>query len=157
MGSANTARTNYIESCTIVSNQAGTTSVCVGLALSGDSAKLDRVYNTIIISNRTSAGAVSDIYCTNAVISNRFFNCLVMSNLPAAQGNIAAQPQFENFAARDMRLRLGSPGIDMGSNQTWMADAVDLNGLKRVMGFTRRVDMGCYETLPPSGTILCVH
>lgn len=52
----------------------------------------------------------------------------------------------------DLRLQTGSPCIDSGSPETWIAPAaVDLAGLPRVMGMG--IDMGVYEFLAPTLTV----
>ncbi len=53
---------------------------------------------------------------------------------------------------QDYRLQRGSPAINTGLNQDWMIGATDLSGeLPRILN--RVVDMGCYEAIPPSGTL----
>ena len=72
--------------------------------------------------------------------------------LPAGQGNIATAPGFVNAAAGNYRLEPGSPCINIGAKQPWMGNAVDLDGRPRLDRFSRLVDMGCYEHVPP-GTL----
>ena len=48
----------------------------------------------------------------------------------------------------NLRLTAGSPCINAGTNQAWMAGDVDLDGRTRVDRFSRLVDMGCYEYVP---------
>ena len=55
---------------------------------------------------------------------------------------------FADFAAGDFRLTGGSPCANAGTNQSWMAEAVDLDGRPRINRFFRRTDMGCYEYVP---------
>ena len=69
------------------------------------------------------------------------------------EGNIALDPQFVDsdgpdndpatYEDNNYRLSAGSPCIDSGKNQGWMADAVDLDGNPRIINGT--VDMGAYE------------
>ena len=49
-------------------------------------------------------------------------------------------PGFVNTTSR---LNAGSPCVNAGTNQEWMADATDLDGYARIYGSA--VDMGCYE------------
>ena len=53
--------------------------------------------------------------------------------------------------AGDYRLSFGSPCINTGSNQAWMADSFDLAGHKRILQKT--VDMGAYESEAGMGTV----
>jgi hypothetical protein len=69
------------------------------------------------------------------------------------EGNMALDPKFVDpdgpdndpgtLEDNDYRLSAGSPCIDAGKNENWMADAVDLDGNPRIVNGT--VDMGAYE------------
>jgi hypothetical protein len=64
------------------------------------------------------------------------------------QGNIIDDPQFLDPADEGMgesvyQLEASSPGVNAGSNQAWMAQALDLAGRTRLK--FGRVDMGAYE------------
>ena len=61
--------------------------------------------------------------------------------LPAGDGNISSNPQFASTS--NFRPWAGSPCIDTGTNQGWMATATDLDGNARIYGGA--VDMGAYE------------
>lgn len=79
------------------------------------------------------------------------------SRLPQAltgTGNILGDPLFLNAAGGDFRLGEGSPCINAGTNKVWMATATDLGGTPRLQG---RVDLGAFEWLPPTGTVLSVR
>lgn len=71
-------------------------------------------------------------------------------------GNKSVDPLFVDAAADDYHLTNGSPCIEAGINEAWMANALDLDGTNRIRGKT--VDMGCYEgePPPPSGTTFMV-
>jgi hypothetical protein len=62
---------------------------------------------------------------------------------PGGIGNIADDPQFVDAGSSNFHLSATSPCIDAGTNEVWMAGAVDLDGNPRV--YHRAVDMGCYE------------
>jgi hypothetical protein len=70
-----------------------------------------------------------------------------------------ANPLFVDAAAGNYRLRYApvrSPCIDTGEYQSWMADAVDLDGNPRTKGVL--VDMGAYQTIiRPSGTSVLIR
>jgi len=75
--------------------------------------------------------------------------CCIEGKAPG-EGNITEDPQF--VAPNDYHLQAGSPCIDAGMNEDWMADAdaVDLDGNPRISNGT--VDMGAYEwfgSVPP--------
>lgn len=69
-------------------------------------------------------------------------------------GNTNADPQFVDAGVGNYRLRVNSPCINTGSNQTWMAGALDLDGNRRLDGVTGLVDMGAYEYQYGGTTIL---
>lgn len=62
-------------------------------------------------------------------------------------GCISADPQFLDVAAMNYRLPKTSPCVHAGLNQSWMIEAVDLDGVPRIGG--QRVDMGAYEHIVP--------
>lgn len=93
-------------------------------------------FNTIIYSN-----ANGDVNLDNAFMTN----CCA----PGLSGNnnITNYPEYSDPGNGDYRLLRGSPGINSGTNQPWMAAAVDLDGRRRLDRFTGLVDIGCYEYL----------
>ncbi len=74
---------------------------------------------------------------------------------PDGDGNISADPLFADAVNGDYRLQRGSPSMDAGLNQGWMIGATDLQGVPRIL--RGRVDMGCYETIPPRGTLIVIR
>ncbi len=69
-------------------------------------------------------------------------------------GNLDADPAF----TADFGLQSGSPCINAGTNLSWMASALDLAGVLRIIDHT--VDMGAYEFIsnsvsPAVGSITC--
>ncbi len=109
--------------------------------------------NTIIYSNRASAAAEIDVgvYPLNqAAATNSFHYCCTSRDLSTAnQHNTAAPPEFADFAGGNYRLAAGSPCINAGTNESWMAQGFDLDGRPRLDRFSRLPDMGCYEYIPP--------
>lgn len=61
----------------------------------------------------------------------------------AGTGNITNDPSFVNHAGGDYRLTPASPCVNAGQTAAWMAQAVDLAGVRRVVG--PAVDIGAYE------------
>lgn len=104
-----------------------------------------RLINTILYGN--SAGTSSSNWFRN---SGTLYatNCCVA---PAAgtgfagENNLDADPLFADQAGANFRLGPGSPCINAGLNQPWMANVADLDGRPRLDRMSRRVDMGCYE------------
>ena len=64
---------------------------------------------------------------------------------PGGSQNITSPPLFVNTNALNYRLAAGSPCIDKGVNQAWMASAQDLDGSPRIINTT--VDVGVFESL----------
>ncbi len=108
------------------------------------------------------------------------YNCIGDGVKNGIDHNFDDAPLFVNAAGGDFRLQSAygrldedgrlvrdsatSPCIDTGTNQLWMADAVDLSGLPRIQQGRpgpkpHRVDIGAYESpvIPPSGTLLLVR
>lgn len=61
----------------------------------------------------------------------------------AGAGNITNDPSFVNHAAGDYRLTPDSQCVNAGQTAAWMAQAVDLAGVRRVVGHA--VDIGAFE------------
>ncbi len=65
-------------------------------------------------------------------------------------GNMTADPLFVNAAQGDYRLQTSSPCVNAGTNQVWMAGAVDRDGAPRIQWSV--VDIGAYESAWPGWT-----
>ncbi len=129
-----------VESCTIagnsVSNNYG------GMNISNNMV----VFNCVVASNSASLN-YPDMPGDPSYIAPVFYSCSpALTN--SGNGNITNAPGFADFAAGDFRLTGGSPCANAGTNQSWMAEAVDLDGRPRINRFFRRTDMGCYEYVP---------
>ncbi|MBU1909746.1 MAG: hypothetical protein KJ726_06850, partial [Verrucomicrobia bacterium] len=140
--------TSQVENCTIAGNTGG------GLYALGGAYR-----NTIISSNDLNW------------YGNGFFEscCTTPTNgLDVMRNCIDADPQFVDTAAGNYRLQGSSPCVNTGTNQAWMAGAVDLDGHQRISGLN--VDMGAYENMPvivalagehgtiaPSGAVAVVY
>ena len=83
------------------------------------------------------------------------FNCIGDGTRNGVEGNFANDPLFRDASGGDFRLRPESPCADAGSNQLWMATAIDLQGLPRIL--RGRVDIGAYESPPPAGTLILIR
>ncbi len=148
-----------LENATVVSNQvwndfsynphtghAGTTAGGV-YALGG------AITNSIVWNNENrEASSISDVYASDL---NRFAYTCASDLIHGENHNITVDPMFVDPDAGDYRLQHGSPAIDTGINQPWMIEAVDLDGAPRILMGT--VDMGCYETVPPHGSLIMVR
>ena len=97
--------------------------------------------NSIVYSN--AAVGVGTNYQNSA--SGPYLNCCTTPlNGLKGSGNISVDPRFLDAPGGDYRLSVSSPCVDAGTNEGWMADAVDLRGRPRVIG--TRPDIGAYET-----------
>jgi hypothetical protein len=132
--------------CTVVSNRAlGNSAGGIDCRDAGDSIQL---CNSIICSNRCNA--VPDIYFRTTVPSYLTNCCVTSTNLGEGQhvsafgpGMVTNSPAFVDFAGQDFRLMSASPCFNKGTNQPWMVNGADLDGLKRLRYGT--VDIGAYE------------
>ena len=62
---------------------------------------------------------------------------------------VVGDPLFKDAANLDFHLQKGSPAINAGVNDGYLADSRDLDGNPRVFRFgtkSGRADIGCYET-----------
>ncbi len=92
--------------------------------------------NTIIYSNANTDCNLDNAFMTNCCAPGL-----------AGNNNITNYPEFVGPANGDYRLATGSPCINTGWRQDWMAGAVDLDGRRRLDRFSGLVDIGCYEYL----------
>jgi len=121
-----------LENCTIVNNWASNGWGGGVYSYSGT------IYNTIVTLNRA---ADYSNYVNDA--STFGFSC--SQPAPGGTGNIQDDPLFVDQNGGNYSLATNSSCIDKGTNQTWMANATDLNGYPRLMHGT--VDMGAYESM----------
>jgi hypothetical protein len=152
-GGVNFLSSSRFSNCTVVRNTAGTAGG--GVYQQGGLAT-----NMIVAYNRLTSSAANDIAGT---VTNFAYSCSPKLTDGVA-GNRTADPRFVlagsgyglAWVPGDYRLRLGSPCADTGVYETWMATAVDLQGLARMQN--GKPDMGAYEgvVLPP-GTVLMVR
>jgi len=134
-----------IESCTIVSNQAAVSGGGVYITGSDSSGT-----NNVIYFNTAANGANFTNDTVGAIGLN--YSCVIPA--VAGTGNITNNPVLKNLAGGDYHLRMTSPCVNAGTNQSWMTNAVDLDGNARILKTI--VDMGAYETRIWQGTIFRV-
>ncbi len=97
----------------------------------------------------------ADLVGTMASISHANIGTGGYGTTPDANGNLSADPLFADAPAGNYRLLPGSPSVNAGLLQDWMAGATDIEGNKRVsMGSP---DMGCYELPTPAGTMFMIR
>ncbi len=124
-----------LNNCTLTGNGANNGGGASGSTLSNCIVYYNTAYeegaNYLDLYNRTT---ILDHCCTTPLPTNGI-------------GNIEAEPVFMDPGAGDYHLQLGSPGINAGLNQAWMAEATDLDGNARVR--YGMVDMGAFEYAGP--------
>jgi hypothetical protein len=136
-----------IESCTIVSNATPAATGVGGLYNSG------RTIQNSIIQFNTSTNVLSNYGNAGAAT---YYNCSTYpTNGLTGSANLDDDPLFKNVALGDCRLATGSPCINAGTNQLWMAGTVDLAGQPRILN--KLVDIGAYEGRLPGGTLLILQ
>ncbi len=132
--------------CTLVGNSA---------SANGGGARNGILYNCIVYNNWTP-DVNSNYY--NSSLTNC---CTTPAQAGWAAGNITNDPIFvangsgygTNHVVGNYRLNANSPCVNTGTNQSWMMNAVDLDGRMRIRYGT--VDRGAYERIY-DGTIYCI-
>jgi hypothetical protein len=115
------------------------------------------MYNSIVYSNQY--GNLSMPHTVFPYTNQAYYSCFTPAdpaNLQPDPSNITDEPRFANFAGDDYRLTAGSPCVNTGSNDTWMATAVDLDGKRRLDWSYNKVDRGAYE-YPFAGSIMMIR
>jgi hypothetical protein len=147
-----TGSTNFfVRSCTFVNN---TSSGLYPAMKTYVVAATNRVSNCLFHNNTSDNGSqYNDVAATSAAYRNYYYNCYFSSGLISTNGCIGggdkSDPKFTDAANGDYTLLKGSPCIDAGTYETWMADAKDLRNLKKPNRIENGiVDIGCYEYLP---------
>ena len=103
------------------------------------------IRNCIVYENHAGAvDTINDIYgIAYGVVPGVEYTCSTSVEpwaiLPADSGNVTAPPMLDP----SNHLLLGSPCINTGANQPWMAETTDLDDNPRIMD--GMVDMGAYE------------
>ncbi len=138
--------TNVLENCTIVSNRC-----------TFRSAGIHRTWHAgpSLVANCISYYNQNDVLYVGTTTTVWRCNCMASTNgIAIGAGNFEAAPQFADFDGGDYRLRGTSPCRDAGEYSAWMADALDLEGNRRVDRVADRVDIGCYEHTARGGLLL---
>ena len=118
-----------------------------------------RFVNCIVSGNTVGGGSgqepTSGTICTDA--SGTFLSCCVHPTMTAhfteANGCVNADPRFTDAANGDFTLAASHPCTNAGRKLDWMDGAFDLSGIvPRIFGDVP--DMGCYERIYQSGTVV---
>ncbi|MBI2440846.1 MAG: right-handed parallel beta-helix repeat-containing protein [Lentisphaerae bacterium] len=133
---------SIVQNCTISGNEANEGG---GLYSSGG----NTIQNCIAYYNQNG-----DV---RGILSGISYSCF--GTQIAGSGNISSEPQFvakgsdygTGHVPGNYRLQSISPCINVGLNQSWMANAVDLDGRSRI--WSAVVDMGAYEFYSLSGIV----
>ena len=132
-----------IESCTIVNNADACSKKMPAIG-SGIT-----VVNCIVVGNTNldgpsgANGAASATYTLSDVAGLTGVGCKT------------GDPLFKKAANGGYRLTGASPARNAGVNQSWMVDALDLDGNPRIIG--KKVDMGCFECTSGAATMLLMR
>jgi len=129
-----------VENCTIVGNScySGADATATGLYQTGGT-----VVNTIIYDNTSLKGDPANVTKSGGTLT-----CSCMTPLKTGTGNIDGVPAFADAASGDYRLGYCA-ATDAGTTLSWHEGATDLSLVRaRVLGTA--VDMGCYESEPPT-------
>ncbi|MGI6087757.1 MAG: choice-of-anchor Q domain-containing protein [Kiritimatiellia bacterium] len=145
-------RNAVIESCTIAGNDGYFGGLYLFAGVDGYTVP---VMNSIVYSN-TAVSGDGNLYGANS--RTPFTNCCVIPSVSAyGEGNTTNYPMFVDPVADNYRLQYGSPCINAGMNQSWMADALDLDGIPRILPAGGVVDIGCYEFYLRPITMIIIH
>ncbi len=145
---------DVVQNCLIASNQVR------GIVMAGGTARNCTVTRNTVTGNAAPGIAMSTGLVRNCVV---YANGDNSGNLTAGSGAVdytcvtPAVPGAGNSSldpllvdpAGDYRLGDGSPGLDSGTNESWMTGEADLAGADRVINGT--VDRGAYEKTGASG------
>ncbi len=139
-----------VESCTIASNYATRGGGGALFTWTPFAAYTGKVFNSISYGNGAAAGG-SNWHHHYTLGAMQYSNSCTAPDVSAfGANNQSNNPLFADAAAGDFRLNPLSPCVDAGFVQSWMTNAFDYGGRRRIIN--ERVDMGAYELLP-QGTL----
>ncbi len=140
--------TTTVENCTFADNvtdPGASSSSAGGIYVSQTSNHVLNVVNCIIYGNYSASGSYSNMnwhgQSRNIIISNTCVAPLPVSSYFTVTNSFAYDPDLGS----EYQLTAGSLCINAGTNQPWMADALDIEGRARLDRFSGLVDIGCYE------------
>ena len=107
-------------------------------------------WDNVVMTTNTAAVVMTNYY---GVAKNVTYS--LAPELTSGSGNQTVDPLFVDVALGDYRLDGESLAVNAGLNQDWMTGALDLAGTPRIQA--RRVDIGAYEWVAPSGTLLSIR
>ena len=132
-----------LECCTVVGN-----TVDASLGAKGDGVYQTKgtIRNCIIAMNGKNRLQANDLnhYKSDGTCT---YTCTYPTTV-TGEGNVWEDPMFADLSGHDYRLSNLSSLYDIGSNQTWMETATDLDGNARIEH--EIVNPGCYETPTPA-------
>lgn len=128
-----------LDSCTIANNYRYDSSPAID-----GSGTLNLLFATNCVISANPGGGSNQL--NNINTNNFYYSCVTDTVMQANAGNITGNPLFVDTNS-NFRLQSASPGINTGTNEAWMAGAVDLDGKQRLDAFFRQADMGAYEYL----------
>jgi hypothetical protein len=106
---------------------------------SGSAYRTTRYENNIVVASNSDPSVVDG---TDCMLSNN----ILFPFTGSAGTNLVADPQFENMAAKDYRLRATSPAVDAAMPSAGLAATTDYAGVSRPQG--AKADIGAFERVP---------
>ena len=152
-------KNSWMENCTIVGNEDRCKdggAVC----MAGSYQNTPHLYNTILSGNTAPNITIpegSPLPNLRAPGQSYYYDvqkCFFVGSAAfSAASFVGTDAKFVDAAAGDYRLQRDSPCRNKGLNRDWLADALDVYGVRRLIG--RKVDIGATET--ESGLTLLVR
>lgn len=144
-----------MRNCTIVANTASNTAGGVYIGRGSTGTYTNLMVNTIVYFN--TAASSSNWYGAYYPDYVSFTNCCLApvpaANYASGSGNTASNPAMVNVDEGNYHLTKESPCVNTGLLESWMINAVDLDGRAFPDRFSGLPDMGCYEFVWPGSMI----
>ncbi|MFH1476078.1 MAG: hypothetical protein ABIH24_01095 [Verrucomicrobiota bacterium] len=142
-----------LNSCTIAGNDSGISENSKGGGITWYQSTASSMTNCIVWGNLGTGGYSNIIDVSHVSAPAYSYTC--SGPVQTGTGNTGSDPLYVGQASGDYRLTKYSPCVNVGIYQSWMTDADDIDGHRRLDKFSGIVDLGCYEYIP-QGTLVSV-